>query len=179
MGMNRARRRRIELLVLRVCPALCPLSAGAVTQNEKGGLSVSGLKSGMLNVVVTDQISGARSQVVGNMATSFIPANGARSNDLPHEMAHHFMHDTWNPLNRLLSKDPIGMFLLIDNAATDITNDTGRFVMNHVSPPSRFPQQWTSSFSLQCWSKGISEIYNAHYGATLNAEGAVICLEKF
>ncbi len=109
-------------------------SAGAVT-NDGGKLSVSGMQAGALNVVVTDQINGAVSGVsASHMAASFIPANGAKTDDLPHEMAHQFMGDTWSPLARALSHDSSGITHIIDNMFTDITNDTGRAVMNNVTP---------------------------------------------
>ena len=108
-------------------------TAGGVT-SDGGKMSVSGLQAGALNVVVTDQINGAVSGVSGHTAVSFIPANGAKSDDLPHEMAHQFMGDTWSPLAHAINKDPSGILHIIDNAFTDVSNDAARGVMNNVTP---------------------------------------------
>jgi len=108
-------------------------TAGSVS-SDQGKTTVSGLQAGALNVVVTDQISNAKSGVAGNTALSFIPANGAKTDDLPHEMAHQFMSDTWSVLARIVSKDPTGFAFAIDNLFTDITNDAARAVMNNVTP---------------------------------------------
>lgn len=113
-------------------------TTGEVTQKD-GKTFVSGLQAGALNVVVTDQVQDSRSGVSGKTAVSFIPATGAGKNALPHEMAHHFMGDMTSLLGRALAKDPIGIFLRTDNAFTDITNDYGRFLMNHLAPRNGGP----------------------------------------
>jgi RHS repeat-associated protein len=113
-------------------------TAGGLTQND-GKLSVSGLQSGALNVVVTDQVGTAVSGQSGSTAVSFINANAPKQDDLPHEMAHQFMGDLTSPVAHATSYDPTGILHLIDNAAADVTNDYGRWVMNHTAPSGGGP----------------------------------------
>jgi hypothetical protein len=100
-------------------------TTGGVT-NDGSKFSVSGIRAGALNVVVTDQIDHADSTVSGQTALSVIPADGASSDDLAHEMAPQLMGDTWSPLAHVLNKDPSGIFHFIDNAFTDASNDIGQ-----------------------------------------------------
>jgi hypothetical protein len=99
--------------------------------NSKGNLT--GVDKGALNVFVTDS-GGPASFDKGGYAVSRINVNSTNNEDLPHEMAHHFMGDMSSVLGWTLAKDPTGISVLIDNFFTDVTNDTGRAVMNHVTP---------------------------------------------
>src|SRR5207247_1008761 len=99
--------------------------------NSKGDLT--GVDKGALNVFVTDS-GGAASFDKGGYAVSLINVNSTDHENLPHEMAHHFMGDMSSRLGRTLVKDPTGISVLIDNFFTDVTNDTGRSIMNHITP---------------------------------------------
>jgi RHS repeat-associated protein len=113
-------------------------TAGALS-TENGKTMVSGLQAGALNVMVTDQVGTAGSEVVGKTAITFINPN---SNDLPHEMAHQFMGDTQGWRNWLMNHDPIFSGTIL-NAVTDIGNDTERAWMRnidqHSGPLSYYP----------------------------------------
>ena len=99
--------------------------------NSKGNLT--GVEKGALNVFVTDS-GDAASAYSGGYAISQINVRSTNREDLPHEMAHHFMGDMSSLLGRTLAKDPTGISVAFDNAFTDVTNDTGRFIMNHITP---------------------------------------------
>jgi len=99
--------------------------------NSKGNLT--GVEKGSLNVFVTDS-GGPVSASSGGYALSRINISSSNKDDLSHEMAHHFMGDMSSALGRTLSQDPTGISRLMDNLFTDITNDTGRAVMNNVTP---------------------------------------------
>jgi hypothetical protein len=77
--------------------------------------------------------------VSGKTAVSLINVNSTDKDALSHEMAHHFMGDTYGLEARIVGKDPIGLIKGIDNAAEDITNDYGRWVMNHTAPRNGGP----------------------------------------
>lgn len=106
---------------------------------DNGKTTVSGLQSGSLNVVVTDQVGTAVSGVSGKTAASFVNPN---SNDLAHEMAHQFMGDTQGSINWVVSHEPIIAGTIL-NAMTDVLNDTERAWMRNVEqrsgPLSHYP----------------------------------------
>jgi len=99
--------------------------------DSKGGLT--GMDKGALNVFVTDT-GGPASADNGGYARSRINVNSTNNDDLAHEMAHQFMGDMTSPLGRMLSKDTSGIGRFVDNMFTDITNDSGRIIMNNVTP---------------------------------------------
>jgi hypothetical protein len=105
-------------------------TAGSITMNDKG-MSISGLHADALNVVVTDQHQ-TDSGIAGKTPITFLNANSTDKQDLPHEMAHHFTGDMSSLEGRIMARDPIGLLRGVDMAAEDITNDYGRFVMNHT-----------------------------------------------
>jgi hypothetical protein len=98
------------------------------------GSKVTGIQEGALNVLVSDQVSGGASKVSGSRALSLIDVNSTNTDLLSHEIAHHLMGDMSSALGRTLAKDPTGISVLFDNLFTDVTNDTARLVMNHVTP---------------------------------------------
>lgn len=104
-------------------------AAGEINSNG----NLTGIDKGSLNLFVTDS-GGAAFFDKGGYAASRINVNSTNDNDLPHEMAHHFMGDMSSPLGRALTHDTSGMSVLLDNLFTDLTNDTGRLIMNNVTP---------------------------------------------
>jgi hypothetical protein len=101
-------------------------TAGALSA-EDGKYTVSGAVSGALNVVVTDAFNdrGARSNMSGGGAVSFIPTNLLGGNsDLVVEMAHHFGGDTrgWvaDTARGLTNPADNMMFMLLPNAFSNM-----------------------------------------------------------
>jgi hypothetical protein len=118
-------------------------TAGAVSTDIKGNTQVSGLATGALNVVVTDQVTQAASGRSGTSAVSFIPANSTNREDLPHEMAHQFMGDTKGWRNWVMNNDPTIVIGAMLNAVLDVGNNSERAWMRnldqHSGPMSYYP----------------------------------------
>jgi len=118
-------------------------TAGAVSSTDDGKLSVSGLKAGSLNLVVTDQVASSMSGMAGKTAVSFINANSTNEDDVAHEMAHQFMGDTRGAMNWISTHDPTSMSAAVFDAFADIANDSERSWMrnldSHSGPFSYYP----------------------------------------
>ena len=110
-------------------------SAGALS-TDNGKMSLSGIQSGALNVVVTDQIGTAVSGMAGKTAVSMVNANSTDKEDLPHEMAHQFMGDTQGMQAAIMRHDPSGISSLVFDAFHDIANDTERAWMRNLDQHS-------------------------------------------
>jgi len=123
-------------------------TAGALS-TDNGKTSISGLQAGALNVVVTDQIQTAGSGMAGTTAVSLINANSSNKEDLPHEMAHQFMGDTRGFEANMLKSDPTGIGRFVDNMFMDVTNDYGRFLLNHVPAANAGPTWHDQAKSFQ------------------------------
>ena len=101
--------------------------------NENGKTSISGLKTGALNVFVSDQVQTSSSGLAGKTAVSWVNPN---SNDLAHEMAHQFMGDTQGWRNYVMTHDPTAIGAILLNTFTDLGNDFERAWMRNVDQHS-------------------------------------------
>jgi RHS repeat-associated protein len=97
---------------------------------ENNTVSVTGGKEGALNVVVTDQVLGAKSNMNGTSAISLIPANTADKGDLGDELAHHFNGDTRSFITKAASKNEIAFEVW--NMLTDVDNHVTRLWTNTI-----------------------------------------------
>lgn len=107
-------------------------TAGAVSTNDNGGVSVAGTVEGAINVVVTDLVATGKSDRNGNVAISFVNGSSDDKEILAHEMAHQFTGDTAGSKKWLNDNDPFR----IANAFADFANNFERTWMNHVDKPS-------------------------------------------
>jgi hypothetical protein len=134
-------------------------TAGSLS-SDNGKMSVSGVQSGALNVVVTDQVGTAVSGMAGKTAVSMINANSTDKEDLPHEMAHQFLGDTRGMQAAIMNQDPSGISGLVLDAFHDVMNDTERFSLNKGLVPG-----WQGGprdpFATRLFNKGASDFQKA------------------
>jgi hypothetical protein len=128
-------------------------SEGSLKKTEKGW-SVTGTKSGALNVFATDQVlfDQGKSGMSGQLGISLV---NPESSDLAHEIAHHLTGDTQGWRSWLGGLDPLG----ITNVYADWSNDFERAWMRnldqHSGPMSHYPLSSVFNHDAAVFQKSI------------------------